>query len=126
MLYRLAAAAVLVAHFAFILFALFGAMAAARHRWFIALHLPAAAWGFFVELTGRTCPLTYAENYFRELAGQAGYSGSFVEHYLLPIVYPAELTPGMQLVLSGVVVAKNAVIYGWLFTRWHRGRRADA
>lgn len=121
MLYRLAAAAVLAAHLAFILFALFGALAALKRRWVIALHLPAAAWGFFVELTGRTCPLTFAENYFRALAGQAGYPESFVEHYLLAIVYPSGLTRGAQLVLSGIVIAVNAAIYGWLFAR-RRGR----
>lgn len=120
MLYRLAAAAVLVAHLAFILFALFGALAALKRRWVIALHLPAAAWGFFVELTGRTCPLTYAENYFRALAGQAGYAESFVEHYLLAVVYPAGLTRGVQLVLAGVVVAINAAVYAWLLARWRR------
>jgi hypothetical protein len=120
MFYRLAAAAVLVAHFAFIVFALFGALAAVKHHWVIALHLPAAAWGFFVELTGRACPLTYAENYFRALAGQAGYAESFVEHYLLAVVYPEGLTRGVQLVLAGVVVAVNAAVYGWLLARWSR------
>ena len=118
MLYRLAAAAVLVVHLAFILFALFGALAALKHRWVVALHLPAAAWGIFVELTGRTCPLTSVENHFRALAGQSGYAESFVEHYLLAVVYPAGLTRDVQLVLSGVFIAINAAVYASLLARW--------
>ncbi len=117
MLYRLGAEAVLLAHFGFILFALFGATLIARWRWIMAVHLPAAAWGGFVELTGRVCPLTYAENYLRNRAGQSGYSQGFIEHYLLPIIYPAGLTQQVQYVLAGVVVLVNVVIYGWLLFR---------
>jgi Protein of Unknown function (DUF2784) len=117
MLFRIAADAVLVAHLAFILFALMGAAIAMRWRWIPIVHLPAAAWGCFVELTGRICPLTYLENYLRIKAGQSGYSESFVEHYLIAIIYPAGLTRNIQFTFAGVVIAVNIAIYGWLFVR---------
>ena len=115
MLYRLAAEAVLLLHLAFIVFALLGAAFAARRRWLVVVHLPAAAWGFFVELTGRICPLTYAENFLRIKAGQSGYTESFIEHYLLAVIYPAGLTREVQFVLAAVVVVINVAIYAWLF-----------
>ena len=115
MLYRLAADAVLFVHLAFILFALLGAAMAARWRWLVFVHLPAAAWGFFVELTGRICPLTYLENHLRIKAGQSGYAESFIEHYLVAIIYPAGLSREMQFALAGAVVFINAVIYAWIF-----------
>ena len=115
MLYRLAAEAVLLLHLAFIVFALLGAAFAARRRWLVVVHLPAAAWGFFVELTGRICPLTIAENFLRIKAGQSGYAESFIEHYLLAVIYPAGLTREVQFVLAGVVVVINVAIYAWLF-----------
>jgi hypothetical protein len=117
MLFRLAADAVLLAHLAFILFALLGAAIALRWRWIIVVHLPAAAWGCFVELTGRICPLTYLENYLRIKSGQSGYTESFIEHYLVTIIYPAGLTGDIQLALAGVVIVVNMSIYGWLFVR---------
>lgn len=115
MIYRLAAEAVLLLHLAFIVFALLGAAFAARRRWFVLVHLPAAAWGFFVELSGRICPLTYAENFLRIKAGQSGYTESFIEHYLLAVIYPAGLTREVQFVLAAVVVVINVAIYAWLF-----------
>lgn len=126
MLYRLAAEAVLLLHLAFIVFALLGAAIAVRWRWLILVHLPAAAWGFFVEITGRICPLTYAENYLRIKAGQSGYTESFIEHYLLTIIYPAGLTREIQFVLAGVVVVVNVAIYAWLLFSWRASSRADA
>ena len=117
MFYRISAEAVLSVHFAFIAFVLFGALLAVRWRWLVALHLPAAAGGFFFEITGRICPLTYAENYLRERAGEVGYSQGFIEHYLLPVVYPAGLTQHIQYVLAGVVVLVNGLAYGWLLRR---------
>lgn len=117
MLYRLAADAVLLLHLAFILFALLGALLALRWRWMPVIHLPAAAWGFFVEFTGRVCPLTDWENHFRLLAGQAGYAESFIEHYLLAVIYPDGLTREIQFVLAGIVVIVNVVLYGWLLFR---------
>ena len=126
MLYRVAAEAVLLLHLAFIAFVIVGAALAARWRWVVVVHLPAATWGFFVELTGRICPLTYAENYLRVRAGQAGYSESFIEHYLVAIVYPAGLTREIQFVLAGVVVVVNIAIYAWLFYFRHPSSAPDA
>ncbi|HSQ80264.1 MAG TPA: DUF2784 domain-containing protein [Casimicrobiaceae bacterium] len=117
MLDRIAADAVLVLHLGFIVFALFGALLAIRWRWLPLVHLPAAAWGLFVELSGRVCPLTWLENHFRVGAGQAGYSESFIEHYLLAVIYPSGLTREIQFVLAGVVLAVNAAIYTWLLLR---------
>lgn len=112
--FRLAADAVLLVHLAFILFALLGAALTPRWRWIPLVHVPAAAWGFFVELTGRICPLTDLENYLRIKAGQSGYAESFIEHYLLAIIYPTGLTREVQFVLAGVVIIINTAIYGWL------------
>ena len=121
MAFRLAADGVLLLHLAFILFALFGAALSIWWRWIPFIHLPAAAWGFFVELTGRVCPLTNWENALRIKAGQSGYTESFIEHYVLDIIYPSGLTRDIQFTLAGVVVVVNIVIYGWLFSRWrHR------
>ncbi|MEW6707241.1 MAG: DUF2784 domain-containing protein [Pseudomonadota bacterium] len=119
MLHRLAADAIVLLHLAFIVFVMLGALLALRWRWVVLVHLPAAAWGVFVELTGRICPLTPAENALRVKAGQSGYSESFVEHYLLPVLYPEGLTAGVQLALAGAVLVVNAAIYAWL----HRLRR---
>ena len=123
MLYRIAADGVLLLHLAFIAFALVGAALAARWPWVVAIHLPAAAWGFFVELSGRVCPLTHAENHLRIMAGQSGYSESFIEHYLLAIIYPDGLTREIQFALAALVVLVNAAAYGWLIHR-HRSSRS--
>lgn len=125
MLDRIAADAVLVLHLGFIVFALFGAVLALRWRWLPLVHLPAAAWGLFVELSGRVCPLTWLENHFRVRAGRAGYSESFIEHYLLAVIYPPGLTREIQFALAGVVLAVNAAIYTWLLLRGRSAARHD-
>lgn len=117
MLPGLAADATLLLHLAFITFALFGAVLAIRWKWAPLVQLPAAAWGAYVELSGRLCPLTYVENHFRSLAGQGGYSESFVERYLLGMIYPEGLTRELQFLLAAVVVAVNAGIYGFILVR---------
>jgi hypothetical protein len=124
MLYRLGAEAVVLVHFSFIAFVLFGGLLALRWRWIVVAHLPAAAWGCLVELTGRICPLTYVENYLRSRAGQSGYPEGFIEHYFLPVIYPAGLTRQIQFVLAGVVVILNVVAYGWLLRRFARGAQS--
>jgi len=123
LLYRVAADAALLLHLAFILFATAGGVLARWWRWVPAVQLPAAAWGAYVELAGAACPLTDAENRLRALAGQAGYAGSFVEHYLLGIIYPAGLTGEIQFLLAGGVLGLNLAIYGWLIQRGTWGRR---
>ena len=123
MLYRWAADLTLVLHLAFIVFAVFGAALAARWPWVVAAHLPAAGWATFVELTGRICPLTHLENHFLVKAGGAGYPESFIDHYLLPLIYPAGLTRDIQHVLGLSVVLINAALYAWLLLRWRARRR---
>ena len=126
MFFRMAADGVLLLHLAFIGFALLGGLLAVRWRWMPLAHLPAVAWAFFVELTGRSCPLTSIENTLRLSAGQSGYAGGFVEHYLLALVYPAGLTPGIQVMLAIMVVGVNIVIYLWLaFHQRSRIRKPD-
>lgn len=121
MLFVVAANAVLVFHLAFIVFATLGAVLAGRWRCIPCVHLPAVAWAFYVETTGRICPLTYLENDLRNRAGQSGYAGGFIEHYLLATIYPEGLTRSVQYVLAGVVVGINVAIYGRLAAR-RRGR----
>lgn len=121
--FRIAADAVLVLHLAFILFALFGGALTARWRWMPLLHLPAAAWGFVVELTGRICPLTFLDNDLRRRAGQSGYADSFVEHYLLDVIYPTGLTHELQLVFAAAVLVVNIAIYGWIGLRFAAQRK---
>jgi hypothetical protein len=122
MTYRIAADLVVLIHFAFIAFVVFGALLVARWGWLVWLHLPVFAWGVIVETTGRLCPLTDVENALREKAGQSGYPGGFIDHYLLAIIYPAGLTRNMQLGLALVAFAINALIYAWLY-RLRRKRR---
>ncbi|TWC34990.1 uncharacterized protein DUF2784 [Pseudomonas sp. SJZ079] len=122
MLLRLAADAVLLTHLLFIAFVLFGGLLVLRWRWLVCFHLPAAAWGVAAELWHLQCPLTPLENSLRQAAGQAGYSGSFVEHYLVPLIYPAGLTPQIQQWLGGFVLALNLLIYALLLLRLKRRR----
>ncbi|HTV86186.1 MAG TPA: DUF2784 domain-containing protein [Dyella sp.] len=112
-----AANAVLLFHLAFILFAAFGALLALKWRRVALVQLPAAAWGFFVEYSGRICPLTLLENHFRHRAGQAGYSEGFIEHYLLATIYPDGLTRDMQFALAAFVMIVNLSVYALLITR---------
>lgn len=122
MLYLIAAVTVLLLHLGFILFALFGAALVARWPVLAAFHLPAVAWAVYIELSGRPCPLTGAENHFRALAGQAGYAGGFIEHYLVSLIYPPGLTPALQWTLAAVVLGINLLLYGRLLLRRRRRR----
>jgi hypothetical protein len=115
--YRFIADTVLLLHLGFILFVLFGALLAMRHRALLVLHLAALAWGFAVEAFGMLCPLTDAENHFRMLAGQSGYSGGFIEHYLLGLLYPAGLDRNIQYLLAAAVLVINLGLYGWMLRR---------
>jgi hypothetical protein len=119
MLYRVLAESVLVIHFAFIAFALFGGFIVIRYRRVMFLHLPCLAWGIYIELSGGICPLTPLENRLRRAAGDAGYEGGFIEHYLIAIIYPDGLTHTMQLALAGILVTLNAIAYT-LVIRKHR------
>src|SRR5450830_546325 len=117
MLYRVAADSLVMFHLSFILFVLFGGLLALKWRPVMWLHLPAAAWGVAVEVFHLPCPLTRWENLFRHLAGQDGYGGGFVEHYILTLIYPAGLTPSIQWVLGAVVLLINMAVYVRLIRR---------
>ena len=119
---RLLADLTVVAHLAFIAFVVAGSALVRRHYAWAWLHLPALAWVAYVEFAGAVCPLTPLENALRERAGDAGYAGGFVEHYLLPIIYPAGLTARTQALLGIAVVALNAAAY-YSIHRSHRRRR---
>lgn len=107
-----AADAVVVVHLAFVGFVVLGGMLAWRDLRFAWLHLPAAAWGAYAEFAATICPLTPLENRLREIAGAAGYDEGFIAHYLIPVLYPAGLTPAHQRWIGVLVIAVNLAIYG--------------
>ncbi|OLF54537.1 DUF2784 domain-containing protein [Pseudomonas chlororaphis] len=120
MLYRLAADALVSLHLAFILFVLLGGLLVLQWPRLAWLHLPAAAWGVAVEVFHLPCPLTAWENRLRQGAGQQGYGGGFIEQYLIPLIYPAGLTPRIQLGLGALVLLVNVLVYARL--AWRRRR----
>lgn len=122
MIYRLLADAVVLTHLTYIAFVLIGAFLVWRWHFWAWLHIPAFLWGAWVELAGRVCPLTYLEDWLREKGGAAAYSGSFVDHYILPVMYPDHLTSHLETVLGIFVLAINAGIYGALVGRLWRKR----
>lgn len=120
--YRLAADAVLAAHLAFVFFVVGGGLLVLRRPWLAWLHLPAVAWAAFVEFSGRICPLTPLEVSLRRAAGEAGYGGDFVEHYLLALIYPDGLTRELQTLIGAAVLLINLAVYLVLWRRQF-GRR---
>lgn len=113
----MAADLLVLLHSAFICFVVFGGLLVWRW-WRVAfLHLPAVAWGVLLEINGWLCPLTPWEQQLRRAAGERGYQGGFIEHYLLPLIYPAGLTRGLQVWLAVCVIAINLFVYGWLLWR---------
>jgi hypothetical protein len=118
MIYWLLANSLVLLHLAFILFVVAGGLLVAWKPQCIWLHLPAVIWGALIEFRGWICPLTPLENQYRTLSGESGYQSGFIEHYLLPLIYPDTLTPPTQFVLGSLVVAINILIYLWL---WRRG-----
>jgi hypothetical protein len=119
MLYRVLADCLVLVHLAFVIFVVAGGFLVLWRpslRW---IHLPAAAWGALIEFTGWICPLTPWEQALRRMDGQAGYAGGFIEHYILPVLYPEGLTPAVQIVLGFLVVGVNVAIYAFV---WHRAR----
>jgi hypothetical protein len=120
MTYRLLADAVVVLHLGFVVFVVCGGLFVLRRRWMAFVHLPAAVWGVFIEFSGRICPLTPLENHLRALAGEAAYSGDFVEHYLVPVLYPPGLRHDVQIALGLLALAVNVAVYVYV---WRRSRR---
>ncbi len=109
--YKFLADLVLLIHFTFILFVVFGGFTVLKLRRIIYYHIPAALWGAVIEITGWVCPLTPLEIELRVRAGSGFYTGGFIDHYLTPIVYPPGLTLQLQYYLAAVVIIINAAAY---------------
>lgn len=125
MIERLVADLIVIVHFAFIVFVGLGALLSLYRKWIALLHVPAALWGAAVELRRGTCPLTPLEQRLRVAAGESGYSGGFIEHYLVPIIYPSGMDAVVQNTLGALVIVVNLLIYGWLLLR-HLRRAPDS
>ena len=123
---RIAADLVLVSHLAFILFIIFGGLLVVKWRWVVWLHVPSWIYGALIEFVGWTCPLTPLEQRLRRAAGQGGYEGSFVEHYLVPIIYPSGYSFGLRMALGTAVVLLNVGVYAWVIRRRTREAMTDA
>ncbi len=119
--YRWGADAVALLHFGFVLFVILGGFLVVRWPRVAWAHLPAVVWGAAIEFAGWLCPLTPLENWLRRQGGEAGYSGGFVESYLVPILYPHGLTRGLQIGLGVAVLVVNITLYGWILIQ----RRSD-
>jgi hypothetical protein len=119
-IYRLLADATVVCHLAFVLFVVGGGLFAWRWPRLAWLHVPAAAWGAAIEFAGWICPLTPLENWLRTRGGETGYTTSFVEHYLIPVLYPASLSRDVQWLLGGLVLVVNVIVYALVVRRRRR------
>lgn len=120
--YRILADALVVLHLAFVLLVAFGGLLLLRWPRLAWIQVPAAVWGFAISVLQWICPLTPLENRFRNLGGQAGYEGSFIDHYLVPVIYPEGLTPAMGLGLAAAVAAINGVCWSLAWRKWRSGR----
>lgn len=122
MMYRLLADVVLLTHLAFVLFAVLGGLLVLRYQKILWWHLAALGWGVFVQWADWICPLTPLENHFRRLGGEAGYAAGFIEHFVLGVLYPENLTLEVRYVLGAVLIAVNVAVYSYVILR--RRRRA--
>ncbi len=114
---RLAADAIVVLHFTFVIFVVVGGFVSWRFPRVAWIHIPAATWGALIEFMGWICPLTPLENKLRVRAGDLAYEGGFVEHYVIPILYPSDLTRGLQIGLGTLVLLLNVFAYAVYFRR---------
>lgn len=118
MFYRLAADILVVIHVLFILFVVLGGFLVLKWGWVKYLHIPCAIWGALIEFAGWICPLTPWEIELRWKGFQEGYKGGFISHYILPLVYPDELTRELQIFFGAIVVVINISIYGWIIYKY--------
>jgi hypothetical protein len=116
-IFRLLADATIVLHLGFVLFVLFGGLLVVRRRAVAWVHVPAVAWGAWVEFAGWVCPLTPLENWLREQGGRAAYTSSFVERYIVPTLYPESLSRELQWMLGAFVLVVNIAVYAAVFRR---------
>jgi len=116
---------ILLSHFLFVLFAVLGGLFVLYKRWFLWLHLPAVLWSAVVNLAGWICPLTPLENSFRAAAGQAGYQGGFIEHYIAPLIYPGGMTRELELIAGVSVLVWNGLLYTFVIFRRRCGRQTN-
>ena len=121
MIYSIAADLVVLIHFAFILFVVAGGFLVIKWKKFLLFHIPAVTWGVLIEFFGWICPLTPLENELRAAGGGIGFSGGFIEKYIVSIIYPEGLTRGIQLFLGIIVIFINLFIYGCLL--WQRKKK---
>ena len=126
MIFRILADIVVVLHALFVAFVVLGGFLALRWRAIAWLHVPAALWGALIEYAGWICPLTPLENLLRTRAGNGGYSGGFVEHYVLRALYPGDLTPTVRWMLGSFVIMVNGVAYALLLRQSRRRRNSPA
>jgi hypothetical protein len=117
MLYGVLADFIVVVHFAFVLFAILGGLLVFRWKRCAWIHVPVVLWAALIEFSGWVCPLTPLENWLREKGGAVGYPSGFIEHYILPVLYPTLLTRGLQVALGLLVIGINLGIYGWVLRR---------
>ena len=124
MAYKLAADLVVMIHLGFIGFVLLGGLLALKWRWVLLVHLPAVLWGVLLEFRGWICPLTPLEQQLRQSAGMSGYTGGFIDHYILPIIYPEGLTHELQMVFGGIVIIINTAVYGCIVMKLMQRKKA--
>jgi hypothetical protein len=112
MFYQFLADIVLLLHLGFVFFVLFGGLFLFWNAKIAWIHVPTVLWASLLELFGWVCPLTPFENWLRQLGGEFGYKTSFIQHYILPVLYPSILTRELQLFLGILVIIINVLIYG--------------
>ena len=115
---QLIADLIILIHLGFILFVIFGGLLVIKWKKFIWLHIPAVLWGILIEFFGWICPLTTLENELRQINNSGGYESGFIEHYIIPIIYPLELTREIQILMGIAVIVINLLIYSIIFKKW--------
>ena len=123
MIYLLLARGIILIHLAFIIFVPVGGILVFWKRWWAWIHIPVFLWGAMISFGGWICPLTPLENWLREKGGEAGYQGGFIEYHILPIIYPENLTRGIQISIGLAVLILNLTVYGILVHRIMREKK---
>ena len=122
-MHELAADIILIIHFLFILFVIFGALLLFVEKKIVFIHIPAIIWGSYIELTHSICPLTYLENWLLQKANLTTYSEGFIQYYLVPIVYPTNLTKDIQIYLGIGLIVINIVIYAFILGKMKKNAK---